>query len=330
MTRPRASLLLLAVVLTGCGYPGDPLPPALNIPLRVQDLNAVQRGNRVILQFTPEFKTTDHLILNTLGGIDLRGGPSPEGEFNLDAWAASARRFDVAETSKEQVTIEAPVNGWVGRDVVFGVQTKGPTGRSSGWSNLVTLKIVAPLPQPQSVTVENHPDGVALRWQPGEPAQGQWRVYRAEKGKAEYQLLGHSQETQWVDRTSEYGKSYLYVVQRFTAAGDTEAESEPANPVTIEPADVFAPAVPSGLRVFAGVRSIEVAWEANTDKDFAAYQVWRAEGDAALAKYGERRTVPSLSDTGVESGKSYRYAISAIDSAGNESQPSTPVEFKAP
>lgn len=331
MSRPRASLALLAAFIGGCGYPGDPLPPALNIPLRIADLHAVQRGGRVIVQFTPEFKTTDGLILTTLGGIDLRGGVRPDGEFNVDAWAESAKRLDVAETSMTRVTIEAPAAGWVGRDVVFGVRTKGPTGRLSGWSNLVTLSIREPLPKPQALTAENDPGGVALRWAPGEPAQdGQWRVFRTEKGKEGFQLLSLSQAPHWVDRSIEYGKSYIYWVQRFAPAGGAEAESEPAEPVTIQPTDVFPPAVPEGLRVFTGVNSIEVAWEANGENDFAAYQVWRAGGDAPLAKYGDRRTVPSLSDSSVESGKSYRYAVSAIDVAGNESKPSAPAEIKAP
>ena len=33
-----------AALLAGCGYIGDPLPPLLNIPARVTDLTAVQRG----------------------------------------------------------------------------------------------------------------------------------------------------------------------------------------------------------------------------------------------------------------------------------------------
>ena len=51
--------LILALLVTGCGYVGDPLPPALNIPVPVADLNAVQRGDQIIIQFTVPQMTTE-------------------------------------------------------------------------------------------------------------------------------------------------------------------------------------------------------------------------------------------------------------------------------
>ena len=40
--------------------------------------------------------------------------------------------------------------------------------------------------------------------------------------------------------------------------------------------DTFPPAVPVGLMAVAGVNSIELAWQRNTEDDFAGYQVYRS------------------------------------------------------
>ena len=45
-------VILAAAVLSGCGYAGEPLPPALSRPMRVTDLQAVERGENIAVQFT--------------------------------------------------------------------------------------------------------------------------------------------------------------------------------------------------------------------------------------------------------------------------------------
>ncbi|MGI8990660.1 MAG: hypothetical protein ACR2I2_13915, partial [Bryobacteraceae bacterium] len=41
----------LALTLANCGYIGETLPPALNLPVRIADLAAVERGSNIIIQF---------------------------------------------------------------------------------------------------------------------------------------------------------------------------------------------------------------------------------------------------------------------------------------
>lgn len=53
--------LLGCLGMLGCGYVGDPMPPALNIPMRVIDLNAEQVGARMKLRFTIPDLTTEKL-----------------------------------------------------------------------------------------------------------------------------------------------------------------------------------------------------------------------------------------------------------------------------
>ncbi|HET8550651.1 MAG TPA: hypothetical protein VFL57_21725, partial [Bryobacteraceae bacterium] len=73
MTR-RAAALAAAAWVTGCGYVGDPLPPALNIPERVRTVRAVQIGDRLVVEFTMPERTVEALPLKLPLRADVRVG----------------------------------------------------------------------------------------------------------------------------------------------------------------------------------------------------------------------------------------------------------------
>ena len=58
-----ACLAGLGAVLAGCGMPGTPLPPSLNLPVQVTDLAATRTGEHVRLTWTMPNKNTDKLLL---------------------------------------------------------------------------------------------------------------------------------------------------------------------------------------------------------------------------------------------------------------------------
>jgi len=39
-------------LMAGCGYPGEPKPPTLEIPSRVIDLRAAEYGSNILVEFT--------------------------------------------------------------------------------------------------------------------------------------------------------------------------------------------------------------------------------------------------------------------------------------
>src|SRR5579862_9993127 len=55
---PIAGLLLAS--LLGCGTPGVPLPPSLELPQPPQDLRISRKGDSVTLVWTVPRETTDH------------------------------------------------------------------------------------------------------------------------------------------------------------------------------------------------------------------------------------------------------------------------------
>ncbi|MCZ2149434.1 MAG: hypothetical protein LC126_16880 [Bryobacterales bacterium] len=322
----RLTLVFASVLLAGCGYVGDPRPPALNIPKRIEDLGAIQHGASLRLTFALPKMTTEDLLIRERGELDVRVGVPGGGEFNVDAWAPAARRVPASAASANQdgaMVVEAPVGEFAGNEVFAAVRTSNPKGRWSGWSNVLTVKVVKPLEAPTGVSAEASADGVRLSWQ-GEP-QGRYRIYRQAEKEETFTRIGEARGLIYADKTADFGKSYRYRVQAVQKAGEREAESDLSATMEITPVDTFAPAAPASLTVLSGVSSVELAWERNLDKDLRGYQVYRATGDGPMERIASLVESPAYSDKAVESGKSYHYAVSAVDQAGNESAKSEPV-----
>lgn len=330
--RPFAAFAVLSLALSGCGYVGDPKPPALDIPLPVQDLRGVQRGANIVLAFTPNPRTTDDILLKSFAAIDLRAGENLQGGFELNRWAEAARKIPVTDLSITPHELTIPVDGFAGKEIILAVRTTGPKGRSSAWSNLVTLRIVPTLAVPSGLMVVGTAKGVYLEWKDEHTSPGtEWRVWRLADGEKEPSVLGNAGGPSWLDSTTEYGKTYSYTLQQVLRIHEKEdAESEVSPTVALKYEDKFAPAVPTGLTAVAGIQSVDLNWDRSQETDLKSYIVFRAQGDAALAKIAELGTSPNFNDSKVESGKKYRYAVAAVDELGNASGLSPAVEIAVP
>jgi fibronectin type 3 domain-containing protein len=203
-------------------------------------------------------------------------------------------------------------------------RTSGPKGRVSEWSNGIVLQIRDPLPRPV-LKAEPHPTGVRVTVMP--QMQGvETRVLRQTEGEAQASTVGTAPGWEFVDATAVLGKPYTYTAQ-FVAG---TAESDVGEPVKVVPKDVFAPATPAGLTAVAGQNSIELAWERNTEADLRAYRVYRATGSGEFELAADGIEGPAYSDRQAKSGTAYRYQVTAVDAAGNESARSQTLEVTAP
>lgn len=324
--RTGTPALCLTLLLAGCGYVGEPMPPALDIPLAVADLRALQRGDKILVDFTIPPRTTEGFEVEDLRDVELRIGPGGQPPFQVDRWSGGATRIDVDEKNSGPVTVGVPVSGYAGREIFLAVRLQGSKRRWSGWSNIVAMQALPPVPSPVNVAAEASASGVHLTWS----GAGSFRIFRKGPNDQEYARVGTSGQPDYTDATAEFGKAYEYTVQAAVKAGAGEAESEPSKAVTITPQDTFPPAAPAGLTALAGSGTVEIAWERNTDSDLAGYYVYRAEGEGAFARLGDRIDAPSYSDRTVQAGKRYRYRVTSVDLKGNESAPCQPAEITAP
>jgi hypothetical protein len=307
-----AVALPVMVLPAGCGYPGEPKPPALDIPSRVTDLRAAEYGAKILVEFTLPALTTEGLALTKVRSVELR----------VSAGAAS-QSVNLKAAGPGPIHDEIGAGEWIGKDVLLTVRATGPKGKTSEWSNAVPLPVGVPLGVPANLVAENVAEGVRLRWQ----GQGlRYRIFRAFTGPAP-DRLGESDQPEYVDKTTSYGSMYRYFVQTITA--DNLRQSEISEVVAITPRDDFPPAVPAGLSAVAGAGSIELAWQRNTEEDFRGYTVYRSAEGMDFERIAALIDAPAYSDRQVEAGKRYRYAVSSVDLAGNESARTEAVEVTA-
>lgn len=311
----RLDIRLLAVIAaasfltTGCGYIGGPAPPFANVPSPVGNLAAVQRGGKIIVQFTVPKVTTDGQPLKPPVTLELRiGDQRPMGPVLKD----------------EIARYEIPSAEWTGKDVAIMARVAGANGKESNWSAPYTLPVVPPPDAPHDIAVESVTGGVRLTWQ----SKGEhFHILRQADAETGYTLMAVDvTQHEWVDSTAVYGKSYSYLVQTFVPLpGGKEAQSDLPDPKSISP-EMPPPAVPTGLRALPAAASVELSWDSPEGVMPSGYRVYRAAAGGDFARIAEVGAVPTYSDRTAEAGKVYRYAISAIDASGRESPRSGPVE----
>jgi hypothetical protein len=319
------------------------MPPSLKLPDPVNDLTAVRTGNEVLLSWKMPKKNTDKLLLK--GAIPVRvcrkegSGvcvPVP-GDLVFPPEAAGSFK----ETLPQALATGEP------RLLSYFVELPNRNGRSAGLSNAALVLA-----------------GEAPRWTPDHPGES-IRLHRrlltpkpestpkAQKGPmapapepVEENLLVDADSGAAPDRALDsgihFGEIYEFRAQRIArvdADGKTlELDGPFSEPVRVEAKDIFPPNVPTGLVAVATIghagveTAIDLSWQAVNDADLAGYAVYRREGDGPWQRISPAQPLvpPGFHDPHVESGHTYRYAVTAIDQGGHESARSAETEETVP
>jgi hypothetical protein len=235
-------------------------------------------------------------------------------------------------------------------EITYAVEVLNRNARGAGLSNRVHVPAVVTLPPPGNLAAELNDDGVVLTWAgTGEsqttaslfnnaPVQFRYRIYRRDERSGKDAIAGEVPleepgPTHFTDSSLEWEGAYLYritvvsIIKRPDSEIQVEGDDTPA--VRVVAHDVFPPSVPAGLQTaYSGEGQkafIDLIWAPVTNADLAGYNVYRSETNgAAVGQPVQLNSAlvksPSYRDSAVAPGKTYTYAVSAVDVRGNESQ----------
>lgn len=355
------SCSFVLVELPGCGTPGAPSYPSLNLARPVEDLTASRRGNKVDLEWTLPHKNTDRTnikrspttlicrhpgtaLMATCDQVAEVAPPTPKAPQKEKGQPPPGDvRIHYVDTLPAALGEQNPAGF-----VMYAVEEVNSHGRSGGLSNQVAIPIVPTIAAPDKVTASISADGVRVAWSgpaPPEAPRGVtyfYRIMRRPVGAPAYIVLDDvvpSANGSYLDKTFGWEQKYEYRITTLSqvhAEGmNTGVEGEDSPSADIFTRDIYPPAQPAGLQaVYSSVGQkpfMDLTWAPNMESDLAGYNIYRwTEGQQPKKLNAQPVLTASYRDETVEPGKTYTYAVSAVDLRGNESPRSTPATESAP
>lgn len=341
-----------SVALIGCGMPGAPQPPSLNLPARVSNLSTVRAGDQVSLAWSMPTRNTDKTLI--AANVTVRICRNPPSVVTCAAIA----RLQLAPGADGSYTDALPPDLSSGspRLLTYFVELANSKGKSAGLSNAAPILAGATPPPIAGLTAAMHPDGVLLSWTPtvsGSPATPVRLVRRLLTPPAKQSSQGPlapppepleqnllvqpgSVPGRALDTHIRFGESYEYRAQRvarLSVSGQTlELASSLSSPVRIDAENIFPPAVPTGLVAAATPAAngeppaIDLSWLPVGSADLAGYIVYRrditqTEAAASWLRISPSQPVvgPAYHDAAVQPGRVYQYTVSSIGQNERES-----------
>lgn len=347
----------LLFFLSGCGTPGAPMPPSLDLAKPVSDLKAVRVADQVMLTWTVPTETTDGATFRHPGKIRI------------------CRSFDLPKMSPcdVAVTLEAPAKGERFRTTsvnlgsaggrpaayeTFAVEVNNDSGRNAGLSNQVQVPAIqvsvldgAPEFKMTSTAVVftskfvEHGVGVEQTLELRRKDSNAQREIAVAQSPIQVVADGEQAKLEVRDETFAWDQSYSYYVaivgtERIPNGAEVSFDGSVSAPMTVVTHDVFPPAVPSGLQaVYTGnlpgqQPAIDLTWNPDLERDLAGYFVYRRTPQeppsAAVRLNSEPVEAPAYHDTAIRAGNAYVYSVSAVDHHHNESARSEEASEQVP
>lgn len=341
-----ALCLLLGMTIAGCGTPGAPQLPSLQLARPPDDLSASRKGNKVQLEWTLPRKNTDRTLVKNIPqsllcrheGTALMSGctmvaavqnPKPAEKHKHEQPPAVHMKY--MDTLPAQLGEQHPAGF-----VRYAVEILNSRERSAGLSNQVLIPVAPTLAPPDQLAAKIEADGVLLSWMgasvPAPPVglTYLYRVTRSPAGANAYIALADIEPKPdgfYLDKTFEWETKYDYRITSVTMVHsqgiNMAVEGDDSKAGEVFTRDIYPPAEPTGLQaVFSSIGQkpfVDLSWAPNMESDLAGYNVFRRLAGGDPVKLNQQLVpVPSFRDDKVVPGKTYYYTVSAVDARGNE------------
>lgn len=209
----------------------------------------------------------------------------------------------------------------------------------SAFSNRPAILPTEPPPPPRGLELTARADGVAVAWEPVVAAEGEAEGEEARgaagvEGYNLYRRLGTERDFDRplepvrgaasdgiIDRRARYGGRYVYAVTSVLSRRPL-VESGIVQTAEVHYRDTFAPPPPDGLVALADEGGIRLLWNAGEADDLAGYRIYRRAGAGPWEPLLAEPTLEvDYEDASARPGIEYGYRVTAVDAAGNESEP---------
>lgn len=355
MYKTILAFIIIALLSFACGKRKPPLPPIERVQQRVV-IDGFQRGNKVNLVWAmPARNAPDGSVLNISRADIYRLAEPPNSSISLTEDEFASRSTLIAslpisdsDFARQQLKFSDELE-FAGQPVRlrYAIRFVNDSGQKAAFSNFLLIEPTAKVAAaPSNVSVKVSQDAVLLNWlAPKANVDGSkpanilgYNIYRSLASNETAKLLNQTPvtKTEFADEFFEFGRNYFYFVRSVSLGSNGEpVESLESNIVEILPKDIFAPSAPMAITIAATQSNISIFFAANPERDVVGYRLYRAENPnlpktnwQLLTK--DLLTTNTFQDNKVESGKTYYYFITAVDTAGNVSEYSEVVSETIP
>ena len=326
--------LLVAIVLSACGYKNLPVPPEQVVPKAVTDLRFVSEGKEGRLEWTYPVASVTGEGLAGIDSFELFQASVAVKDYcpTCPIPFGQPQTLPAGETTiqgkKRIATAQTPrlISGY---KYFFKVRSRTSWWVSSDDSNVVAFAWNVVANAPQGLSARAGSKNAALTWQPvtamtdGSPltAPARYQVQRSDDGKP-FITIAIVAGPLYVDNGVSLGHNYSYRVLALTLTDGAETAGDASD--TVAAALINPPLPPSGVGVAVTSSGPRVYWDGA--ENAAGYRVYRRAADErSYQRLGDTSAVVNIFiDKSAREGVIYYYVITTLNALGEESVQSRP------
>jgi hypothetical protein len=350
-----AFIIFPLLIGLSCGKRKPPLPPFKNVQQRVE-ISGFQRGNVIVITLLLPVKNASDKNILDIVRADIYRLAEPlnnsftfsEEEFATNSTLISTVAITDADFAEKQITYN-DILEFANQSVKlrYAIRFANSSGQKAAFSNFLLIEPIGKIAvNPAFLNATILEQSIKLDWiAPNLNVDGTkpanvlgYNIYRADKDTDATILLNPYPitEVSFNDKNFEFEKAYVYFVRTVSLGSNGEPiESLNSNKIELKPKDTFAPSPPRAITIAAAPNNLSIFFAVNVEKDVIGYKIFRTINPNQpksewMLITKEILLSNTFQDFAVESEKTYYYYITAIDGAGNISEPSEVTSETAP
>jgi fibronectin type 3 domain-containing protein len=330
--RKVIAILILSIIIYGCGKKGPLIAPEEIAPKRIVDLKAFARNGNIDIMFTIPKENKDGSKLEDLRGFRiLRRDENIKTLMTTDFKEVDKIEIKEGDLKKGDIILWTDNNLEDNFRYSYKVISYNSKGYLSDDSNIVNILWSLPPNPPETIKILGGDGYAEIYWELVGEVYG-YNIYRRKENE-EYGINPINSEPIKDNTFKDVGLSnnvkYYYVLRSIKDFEGNFIEGRSSKEIEATPVDLIPPVKPSGLTAFPKDKGVSLRWNPNNEPDLKGYNIYRSgEGEKSTKINKEIVKDNVYLDPEVETGEIYYYSVTAVDRALNESKRSEEVRVK--